>query len=97
MTITIAVYNSTYSQLAERVGAFDTAEEAAHFRDHCSLGNENTKLEILGRHDSYIPVELYELYGVNDGVNVSYPEPVDYSHAEENGWAQTDEGWLCND
>ena len=90
MIITIAVYNSTYSQLAERVGAFDTAEEAAHFRDHCSLGNENTKLEILGRHDNYTPAELY-------GVDVSYPEPVDYSHAEENGWAQTDEGWLCND
>jgi len=90
MSITIAVYNPSYSKIIERIGNFNTAQDAAHYRDHSSLAYQPTKLEQLGRRDEYTPAESF-----NDvSVPVQASEQVDYSYAEANGWVHTSEGWL---
>jgi len=87
MSVTIAVYNASYSQITERVGSFNNAQEAAHYRDHSSLAHQPTKLEQLGRNDNYTPV---------DDAGSSVDDSNIYSHAEDNGWTHTSEGWLID-
>ena len=85
--ITIAQYNDNHlTKCVNRIGSFNTAQEAAQYRD--ANGLHNTKLEPLGRNDAYTPVEIMNIPAS------SLDCSVDYSHAEENGWVATSEGWL---
>jgi len=87
--ITIAVYNSAYSKIVDRVGSFDSAQEAAQYRDESGLYQRPTKLEILDKYDNYTPVDMVAPLPAS-----SLDCSVDYSHAKEDGWEQTNEGWL---
>lgn len=85
--ITIAQYNDKYlTKCVNLIGSFATVAEAAQYRD--ANGLHNTKLETLGRNDAYTPVEMMNIPAS------SLDCSVDYSHAEENGWIATPEGWL---
>jgi hypothetical protein len=89
MNIKITVYNDEFHTVpVSEVTGFTSAEDAAWYRDHDPiLCNLPTKLEpddpMYDREN--IPSEVY---------NDDTPADVDYSHAEDNGWVMTDEGWL---